>query len=75
MGIMIEIGNRVIYADSYIANPNDRTIQFYREKSVLDIIPPIRVSENMLSDFGRKVLTSCQGNQYTSKAQRKEIGI
>lgn len=52
----IDIGNKRIYADGYIANPNDLSIQFYREKSDLDYIPPIKVSENMLSDYGRGVL-------------------
>lgn len=52
----IDIGNKRIYADGYIANPNDLLIQFYREKTDLDYIPPIKVSENMLSDYGRGVL-------------------
>ena len=56
MGITIKIGNKIIYADGYILNPKDMTVQFYREKSILDYIPPIKVSEDMLSDFGRKVL-------------------
>lgn len=58
MGMTIDIGNKRIYADGYIANPNDLSIQFYREKSILDVIPPITVSEDMLSDFGREVLGS-----------------
>ena len=56
MGITIKIGNKIIYADGYILNPKDMTVQSYREKSILDYIPPIKVSEDMLSDFGRKVL-------------------
>lgn len=52
----IDVGDKRIYADEYIANPNDLSIQFYREKTVLDYMPPIKVSENMLSDFGREVL-------------------
>ncbi len=56
MGMTIDIGNKRIYADGYLANPNDLSIQFYREKTDLDYIPPIKVSENMLSDFGREVL-------------------
>lgn len=56
MGMLIEIGNRVIYADGYIANPNERTIQFYRNKDILDYIPPIKVNADLLSDFGRKVI-------------------
>lgn len=59
----IEIGNKRIYADGYIVNPDELSIQFYREKTVLDYIPPIKVSENMLSDFGRKVLED--GNERT----------
>jgi hypothetical protein len=57
MGMTIDIGNKRIYADGYIANPSDLSIQFYREKSILDVIPPIKVSENMLSDFGREIIT------------------
>ena len=56
MGMTIKIGNKTIYADEYILNPKDMTVQFYREKSILDYIPPIKVSEDMLSDFGRKVI-------------------
>lgn len=54
--IIINVDNKRIYADGYIANPNDLSIQFYREKTILDYIPPIKVSEDMLSDFGREVL-------------------
>lgn len=56
MGITIKIGDKIINADGYILNPNDMTVQFYREKSILDYIPPIKVSEDMLSDWGRDVL-------------------
>lgn len=56
MGIMIVIDDKRIYADGYISNSNDRTIQFYRNKDDLDYIPPIEVSVNMLSDFGREVI-------------------
>jgi len=52
----IDLGNKTIYADGYIANSNDRTIQFYRNKDALDYIPPIKVNADLLSDFGRKVL-------------------
>lgn len=54
--MIIMINNKRIYADGYIANPNNLSIQFYREKSILDVIPPITVSEDMLSDFGREVI-------------------
>ena len=56
MEITIKIGNKIIYADGYILNPKDMTVQFYREKSILDYIPPIKVSEDMLSDWGKEVL-------------------
>lgn len=61
MGMTIDIANKKIYADGYIANPHDLSIQFYREKTDLDYIPPIKVSENMLSDFGREVFE--KGNE------------
>ena len=54
----IIISNKTIYTDGYIVNPNDLSIQFYREKSILDVIPPITVSEDMLSDLGREVIGS-----------------
>lgn len=47
---------KVIVADGYVANPKDLTIQFYREKSELDVIPPIRIDADMLSDFGKELL-------------------
>lgn len=53
---IINVDDKRIYADGYIANPNDRTIQFYCNKDDLDYIPPITVSENMLSDFGKEVM-------------------
>ncbi len=56
MRMTIDSGSKTIYADGYIANPNDRTIQFYRNKDALDYIPPIKVNDDLLSDFGRKVL-------------------
>lgn len=56
MEITIDFGSKTINADGYIANPNDRTIQFYRNKDVLDYIPPIKVNADLLSDLGRKVL-------------------
>ena len=62
MGMTIYFGNETIYADDYIANPNDRTIQFYRNKDVLDYIPPIKVNADLLSDFGREVLEG--GNEH-----------
>jgi len=43
-----------IYADCYISE--EKTVQFYREKSDLDCIPPIKVDADMLSDFGREIL-------------------
>ena len=56
MGMSIDFGSKTIYADGYIANPDDRIIQFYRNKDVLDYIPPIKVNADLLSDFGRKAL-------------------
>lgn len=56
MKMTIDFGSKTIYADGYIANPNDRTIQFYCNKDFLDYIPPIKINANLLSDFGREVL-------------------
>lgn len=60
MGILIDFGSKTIYAGktiytaSCIVNPNDKTIQFYRNKDVLTYIPPIRVNAEMLSDFRKE---------------------
>lgn len=54
--IVIVIGDKSIYADGYILNPKEKSVLFYREKSDLDYIPPIKVNANVLSDFGRELL-------------------
>ena len=55
MEITIDFGSKTIYADGYTTNPKDKTIHFYRNKDYF-YIPHIKVSEDMLSDFGRKVI-------------------
>lgn len=52
----IIIGDISFYADGYILIPEKNAIQFYKEKSVLDYIPPIKVDADKLSDFGREIL-------------------
>ena len=54
--MIIKIGSIIINADGYIPIPKENAVQFYRNKSSLDYIPPIKVDANMLSDFGNKVL-------------------
>lgn len=54
--MIIKIGDIIIDADGYIPIPEEKAVQFYREKSDLDYIPPIRVDANMLSDFGKEIL-------------------
>lgn len=54
--MIIKIGSTIIDADGYIPIPKENAVQFYRDKSSLDYIPPIKVDVNMLSDFGNKVL-------------------
>lgn len=55
--MIIQIGSSVIIdADGYIAISEEKTVQFYREKSDLDYIPPIKVDADMLSDFGKEIL-------------------
>lgn len=56
MRIVIVIDNTSIYADGYIPIQKENAIQLYKEKSVLDYIPPIKVDANMLSDFGKEIL-------------------
>ena len=53
--MQIIIGCKTIYADGYILNPKEKSVQFYIEKDILDYIP-IKIDANMLSDFGREVL-------------------
>ena len=53
--IQIVIGDANILADGYIPILEENAIQFYREKSDLDYIPPIKVDADMLSDFGKKI--------------------
>lgn len=50
------IGNVNIIADGYIPIPEENAIQFYREKSILDYIPPFRVDVEALTDFGKEIL-------------------
>ena len=52
----IVIDNLTIYADGYIPNLEEKSIQFFKEKSDLDDIPPLRVDGEMLSDFGKEIL-------------------
>ena len=54
--MIIKIGSIIINADGYIPIPKENMIQFYRNKSNLDYIPPIKVDANILSDFGKELL-------------------
>lgn len=54
--IQIVIGNKSFYADGYIPNSKEKSIQFYRKRSDLDYIPPIKIKDDMLSDFGKEIL-------------------
>lgn len=54
--MQIAINNKTIYADGYISIPEEKAVQFYREKSDLDHMPPIKIDEDMLSDFGKEIL-------------------
>ena len=53
--IKIVIGNKFFYADGYIPNSKEKSIQFYRKRSDLDYIPPIKIEYDMLSDFGKEI--------------------
>lgn len=52
----VKIGDTIICADGYIPIPEENAVQFYRNKTSLDHMPPIKVDADMLSDFGKKVL-------------------
>jgi len=53
--MQITIGDYRIYADGYIPIPEENAVQFYREKSDLDYMAPIKVSADSLSDFGKEL--------------------
>lgn len=59
MTLKIVFGKREIFADGYIPLPTKNAIQFYKDKSDLDYIPPIKVDADLLSDFGKAIL--CRG--------------
>jgi len=50
------VGNIVHYFDGYIPHPEENAIRLYRNKSDLDYIPPIKIKDDMLSDFGKEIL-------------------
>ena len=52
----IVIDNITIIADGYIPISEELAVQFYKDKSDLDYIPPIKVDADMLSDFGKEIL-------------------
>ena len=52
----IDIGDKSIYADGYILNSKEKSVLFYRKKDDLDYIPPIKIKDDMLSDFGKEIL-------------------
>jgi hypothetical protein len=54
--MQIVIGNKSFYADGYIPNLKEKAIQFYRKRSDLDYIPPIKIKDDMLSNFGKEIL-------------------
>jgi hypothetical protein len=60
----VVIGNVNIIADGYIPIPEKNAIQFYREKSILDYIPPIRINTEMLTDFGKEIWQDEIDNRY-----------
>lgn len=54
--MQIVIDDIIIYADDYIPIPEEKAIQFYRNKDDLEYIPPVKVDADMLSDFGKELL-------------------
>jgi len=51
----IVIGKLEIIVDSYNPVPEENLVQFYRD-TTFDYFPPIKVRDNVLSDFGKLVL-------------------
>lgn len=56
-GVWIIIGKQEIYCDGVIPIPEENAVQCYVKKTGLECIPPIKVAENMLSDFGKQILS------------------
>lgn len=56
MTLKIIFGKREVFEDGYILVPMENAIQFYKDKSDLDYIPPIKVDAVLLSDFGKTIL-------------------
>lgn len=54
--IQIVISNISFYADGYIPNSKEKSIQFYRKRSDLDYMPPIKIKGDMLSYSGKEIL-------------------
>ena len=52
----IAIGGKFIYADGYIPNSKEKSVLFYRKKDDLDYVPPIKIKDDILSDFGKEIL-------------------
>ena len=63
MQFQVMIDDISIIADGYIPIPKERAVQFYRNKSSLDYMPPIKVDANMLSDFGNLILCNRLGKE------------
>ena len=61
--MQIVIGNKSFYADGYIPNSKERSIQFYRNKSDLDYIPPIKIKDDMLSKKKKKILIGSEDKE------------
>lgn len=58
-GVKVVIGELEIVADGYNPVPEENAVQFYRD-TTFDGFPPIKVSDNALSDFGKLVLTGSE---------------
>lgn len=58
-GVKVVIGKLEIIADGYVAIPKENAVQFYRV-TTFDNIPPIKVSDSALSDFGKLVFTGSE---------------
>lgn len=62
--IQIIAGDNRICADGCVPIAEENAIQLYKEKSDLDYIPPVKVSVDLLSDFGEELL--CRNTKKSS---------
>lgn len=60
--VKVVIGELEIVADGYNPIPKENAVQFYRD-TTFDYFPPIKVCDNILSNFGKLILTGSESKE------------